>query len=90
MTQIRIALCLYLILAYLKYLSKIGASLQHMIRLLQLNLFARRGLLALLHGDPSQAQPPDPQDSVGIRIMGQWVRPPFLIIRSELNLIRFR
>jgi len=61
MTQIWIALCVYLMLAYLKYLSKISGSLQHMIRLLQLNLFARRDLLALLRGDPPPAQPPDPQ-----------------------------
>ncbi len=61
MTQIWIALCVYLMLAYLKYLSKISGSLQHMIRLLQLNLFARRDLLALLHGDPPPSQPPDPQ-----------------------------
>jgi len=61
MTQIWIALCVYLMLAYLKYLSKISGSLQHMIRLLQLNLFARRDLLALLHGDPPPSQPPDHQ-----------------------------
>ena len=63
MTQIWIALCVYLLLAYLKYLSGIHASLQHMIRLLQLNLFARRDLLALLHGDPPDPEPPDPQTS---------------------------
>jgi putative transposase len=61
MTQIWIALCMYLMLAYLKYRSKINTSMQHMIRLLQLNLFARRDLLALLHGDPPQPQPPNPQ-----------------------------
>jgi putative transposase len=61
MTQIWIALCVYLMLAYLKYLSAIGRSLQQMIRLLQLNLFARRDLLALLRGDPPQPPPPDPQ-----------------------------
>lgn len=61
MTQIWIALCVYLMLAYLKYLSKIRHSMQQMIRLLQLNLFARRDLLALLHADPPRPQPPDPQ-----------------------------
>ena len=64
MTQIWIALCMYLILAYLKYSSKINGSLQRMIRLLQLNLFARRDLLALLHGDPPKAKPPDLQMSM--------------------------
>lgn len=61
MTQIWIALCVYLMLAYLKYSSKIGRSLQQMIRLLQLNLFARRDLLALLRGDPPKPLPPDLQ-----------------------------
>jgi hypothetical protein len=55
MTQIWIALCLYLVLAYLKFSSKIGASLQQMLRLLTLNLFHRRGLLDLF-----REHPPDP------------------------------
>ncbi len=66
MTQIWIALCMYLILAYLKYSSKISGSLQRMIRLLQLNLFARRDLLALLHGDPPTPKPPDLQMSMAL------------------------
>ncbi|MDH4254759.1 MAG: IS4 family transposase [Gammaproteobacteria bacterium] len=61
MTQIWIALCMYLMLAYLKYASKLHASLQTMIRLLQLNLFARRNLMALLRGDPTVPDPPNPQ-----------------------------
>jgi len=52
MTQIWIAVCVYLLLAYLKFISRIGNSLQQMIRLLQLNLFERRDLQALLRGDP--------------------------------------
>jgi len=32
-----------------------------MIRLLQLNLFARRDLIALLHAEPPEPPPPDPQ-----------------------------
>jgi putative transposase len=61
MTQIWIALCVYLMLAYLKHLSAIGASLQQMIRLLQLNLFSRRDLIALLHAEPPDPPPPHPQ-----------------------------
>ena len=61
MTQIWIALCVYLMLAYLKHLSAIGASLQQMIRLLQLNLFSRRDLLALLPAEPPDPPPPHPQ-----------------------------
>jgi len=52
MTQIWIAVCVYLLLAYIKFLSQVGSSLQQMLRLLQLNLFERRDLQALLRGDP--------------------------------------
>jgi len=52
LTQIWIALCTYLILAYLKFSARLGWSLQNMLRLLQLNLFIRRDLMALLRGDP--------------------------------------
>jgi putative transposase len=52
LTQIWIALCTYLILAYLKFSAKLGWSLRNMLRLLQLNLFIRRDLMALLRGDP--------------------------------------
>ena len=52
MTQIWIALCVYLLLAFLKFRSKLHRSLQQILRLLQLNLFEKRGLMALLRGDP--------------------------------------
>lgn len=52
MTQIWIALCVCLILAYLKFSSQLDISLQKMLRLLQLNLFMRRDLCGLLRGDP--------------------------------------
>ena len=42
MTQIWIALCAYLVLAFLKFQSKVGRSMQQMLRILQLNLFERR------------------------------------------------
>ena len=42
MTQVWVAMCIYLMLAYLKYLSKVSASMQQILRLLQLNLFMRR------------------------------------------------
>ena len=47
LTQIWIALCVYLVLAYLAFLSKTGASMQQILRLLQLNLFERRDLESL-------------------------------------------
>ncbi len=53
MTQIWIALCAYLLLAFIKFRSQLGHSMQQILRLLQLNLFDRRNLIALLKGDPS-------------------------------------
>ena len=52
LTQIWISLCTYLLLAYLKFCAKLNLSLQSILRILQLNLFIRRDLLALLRGDP--------------------------------------
>jgi len=47
MTQLWIALCAYLVLAFLKFQSKLGHSMQQMLRLLQLNLFERRDFIEL-------------------------------------------
>ena len=52
MTQIWIALCVYLLLAFIKYQSKLKKSMQQILRLLQLNLFEKRDLMTLLRGDP--------------------------------------
>ncbi len=54
MTQVFVALCVYLILAYLKFQARIGHSLQQMSRLIHLNLFSRRDLIELFK------PPPDP------------------------------
>ena len=54
LTQIWIALIVYLLLAFLKFKSKIGLSMQQILRLLQLNLFERRNLINLF-------KPPAPQ-----------------------------
>ena len=54
MTQIWIAMCVYLLLSYIKFLSNIQPSLQQILRLLQTNLFERRDLLELLRGDPPE------------------------------------
>lgn len=61
LTQIWVALCSCLLLAYLKFSAKLGWSLQKMLRLLQLNLFMRRDLMALLRDDPSEQSSPDIQ-----------------------------
>ena len=52
LTQIWIALCVYLLLAFIKFQSKLKKSMQQILRLLQLNLFEKRDLMALLRGDP--------------------------------------
>jgi putative transposase len=52
MTQVFVALCVYLILAYLKFQARIGHSLQQMSRLIHLNLFARRDLIELFKPPP--------------------------------------
>lgn len=52
MTQIWVALCMYLLLAFLKFQSKLHKSILQILRLLQLNLFEKRDLMALLRGDP--------------------------------------
>lgn len=51
---ITLNLCLYLLLAFLKLKVKINLSMQQMLRLLQLNLFERRDLAALLEPPESQ------------------------------------
>lgn len=56
-TQLWIALCAYLVLSFLKFQSKIGASLQRMLRILQLNLFERRDLTELFN-------PPTPENGL--------------------------
>ncbi len=52
MTQIWIAMCVYLLLAFLKFQSRLTRSMQQLLRLLHLNLFEKRDLMALLRGDP--------------------------------------
>lgn len=67
LTQIWIALCAYLLLAWLKFTARIGWSLQQILRLLQLNLFLRRDLLGLLRGDPDD--PPEPSHAPQLQLV---------------------
>lgn len=59
MTQIWIAMCIYLLIAFIKFQSKLKRSMQQILRLLQVNLFEKRDLMALLRGDPVNDRPPD-------------------------------
>ena len=52
MTQIWIALCVYLLIAFIKFHAKLKQSMQQILRLLQLNLFEKRDIMVLLSGDP--------------------------------------
>jgi hypothetical protein len=58
-TQIMVALCVYLLLAYLKFSTGLTQSLQQILRLLQLNLFIRRPLLSVFR--PPDKAPDTPQ-----------------------------
>jgi hypothetical protein len=64
MTQIWIALCMYLLLAFLKFQSKLTKSMQQILRLLHLNLFEKRDMIALLRGDPPLDTVADPNQMV--------------------------
>ncbi|MCP3887669.1 MAG: IS4 family transposase [Desulfobulbaceae bacterium] len=59
-TQIWIALCVYLLIAYLNYKAKLGSSMQQILRVLQLNLFERRSLISLFR-PPDKQIPVSPQ-----------------------------
>jgi putative transposase len=59
MTQIWIAMCVYLLIAFLKFQSSLTKSMQQLLRLLQLNLFDKRDLMALLRGDTPDDGLPD-------------------------------
>lgn len=52
MTQLWIALCVYLLLSFFKFMAKFRGSISELLRLLQLNLFEKRPLADLL-------KPPD-------------------------------
>ena len=61
LTQIWIAICMYLLLAYLKLVNGVQQSLQQILRILQLNLFERRELVPLIRGAPPDPETPSPQ-----------------------------
>jgi len=53
MTQVMVALCIYLILAFLKFQGRMVQSLQQISRLIHVNIFARRDLMALFKPPPN-------------------------------------
>jgi putative transposase len=64
-TQIFVALCIYLLIAYQKFISRTAYGLQAVFRLVQLNAFTRKLIADLLC--PRKAEPPDPQLGLTLR-----------------------
>jgi len=60
MTQIWIALCVYLLIAYLKFVSKSKRSMQQILCLLQMNLFEKWSIHDLIHGRSTERIPINP------------------------------
>ena len=64
-SQIFVALCVYLLMAYLKFVSRTAYGLQAVLHLLQLNVFIRKPIAELLC--PRKQKPPDPQINMTLR-----------------------
>ena len=64
LTQLWIALCVYLLLSYIKFVNRLGGSLHEMLRVLQLNLFDRRPMMELL---ATPSTPPDPPPQLRLK-----------------------
>jgi len=60
MTQIWIALCVYLLIAYLKFVSKSKRSMQQILCLLQMNLFEKWSIDDLVNGRSTERIPINP------------------------------
>ncbi len=61
LTQVWVAMCVYLILAFMKFMAQINLSISKILRLLQLNLFERRDLIKLLKPEAYPHPHPDKQ-----------------------------
>lgn len=59
LTQVWVAMCIYLVLAFMKFMAKLGLSISRILRLLQINLFKRRDLSQLLKPDDYRQLQPD-------------------------------
>lgn len=61
LTQIWIALIVYLLVAYTRFCAQVGWTVQRILRVLQLNLFDRRPLKEILIPDPPRYKKSEPQ-----------------------------
>jgi len=64
-SQIFVALCVYLLVAFQKFVSRSAMGIQAVLRLVQLNVFQRKPLADLLRG--RKQDPPDPQMPLRLR-----------------------
>ena len=58
LTQVLAALCVYLLIAFMKFQSKLAQSMQQITRLLHTNLFSKRDLIELFHKVIPDKHPP--------------------------------
>ncbi len=61
MTQIWIAMITYLLVAFARHSARTGWTVQRILRVIQLNLFERRGLKDILSPDPPSKKKDEPQ-----------------------------
>jgi putative transposase len=61
LTQVWIALIVYLLVAFARYSAKEGWTVQRMLRVLQLNLFERKALVEIFNPSPPPHQKDQPQ-----------------------------
>ncbi len=61
LTQIWIAMITYLLLAFARHSARAGWTVQRIMRVIQLNLFERRGLKEILDPDPPRQKKGEPQ-----------------------------
>jgi IS4 transposase len=64
-SQIFVALCVYLLVAFQKFVSRSAMGIQAVLRVVQLSLFQRKPLADLLRG--RKQDPPDPQMPLRLR-----------------------
>ena len=64
-SQVFVALCLYLLIAFQKFVSRTTYGLQAVFRLVQFNAFVRKPIVDLLC--PRKQEPPDPQMTFTLR-----------------------
>ena len=65
MTQLWIAMCVHLLLSYIKFANRLAWSLNEILRVLQLNLFDRRPILDVL--EPASDPPTGPPEQLQLK-----------------------